>query len=284
MTKPVAVSSAANGAAAPRRVVVRPPFAHARHHRQDRLRAVEGVYLAPFIDAERQQRAVRRRRIEPHDVPSLVHEQRIPGKLERLRPMRLQRLAGHRTDRPMDGGGGGVSSVLLTISPARASSMLRRLPERAGFRRHRLARQAIGAAQGDAAAARHPPRHPATANDRRNASPSIARTSPSSLLAQSRTSRSRTRGKPLRPQRIARIGESVVVWRRRDMKRRIAHRSLQRTETSPNRTAGGRSNSPRKRRHPCKSANCREHDTVSFEPDTSEKSGSIRGAESESDL
>ena len=35
---------------------------------------------------------------------------------------------------------------------------------RAGFRRHRLARQAIGAAQDDAAAVRHPPRHPAAAH------------------------------------------------------------------------------------------------------------------------
>ena len=125
-------------------VVVRPPFAHARHHRQDRLLAVEGLPPTLLIDTERQ-RAVRRRQIKPRDVPRLAHERRAAGKLERLRPVRLQperlpdpprrrprkpRLPGHRADRPMRSVRGGVSSARSTISLARTSSMLRRRPER----------------------------------------------------------------------------------------------------------------------------------------------------------
>src|SRR5262245_59478031 len=35
-------------------ITVRPPFGDARHHRQDRLFAVEGLDLALFVDAENQ--------------------------------------------------------------------------------------------------------------------------------------------------------------------------------------------------------------------------------------
>ena len=111
-----------------------PALRHARHHRQDRLLAVERLDLALLVDAEHQ-RAVGRRQVEPDDVAHLVDEQRIARQLERLRAMRLQPegrpdpadrrvreagRAGHRADRPV------VASPASSAACARS----RRPPDR----------------------------------------------------------------------------------------------------------------------------------------------------------
>ncbi len=64
-------------------------FRHAKHHRQDRLFAIECVNLALFIDAQ-DQRPIGRGQVEPNDVADLVDKQRIGGQLEGLRAMGLQ--------------------------------------------------------------------------------------------------------------------------------------------------------------------------------------------------
>jgi len=71
-------------------VIVRAPLDLPWTHRQQRLRAIEGLDLALLIDADHQ-RLVGRIEIEPDDVAHLLDELRIGGELERLRPMRLQR-------------------------------------------------------------------------------------------------------------------------------------------------------------------------------------------------
>ena len=57
-------------------VVVRAAFGNARHHRQDRLFAVQGLDLAFLVDAENK-RPVGRREIKADDIAHLVDEQRI---------------------------------------------------------------------------------------------------------------------------------------------------------------------------------------------------------------
>jgi hypothetical protein len=64
-------------------------FRLTRHHRQDRLFAIERLNLALFIDAQ-DQRPIGQGQVEPNDVADLVDEQRITRKLEGLRAMRLQ--------------------------------------------------------------------------------------------------------------------------------------------------------------------------------------------------
>src|SRR6476659_2252906 len=71
-------------------VIVRAPFDLPWTHRQQRLRAIESLYLALLIDADHQ-RLVGRIEIEPDDVAHLLDELWIGGELERLRTMRLQR-------------------------------------------------------------------------------------------------------------------------------------------------------------------------------------------------
>src|SRR4029077_10753438 len=68
---------------------VSPALRDARHHRQDRLLAIKGLYLALFVNAQHH-RPIGRRQIKTDDVADFVDEQRVAGKLERLRAMRLQ--------------------------------------------------------------------------------------------------------------------------------------------------------------------------------------------------
>jgi hypothetical protein len=65
------------------------PLRHARHHRQDRLLAVERLDLGLLVYAENEC-AVGRRQIEADDVTGLVDEQRIARQLEGLRAVRPQ--------------------------------------------------------------------------------------------------------------------------------------------------------------------------------------------------
>ena len=64
-------------------VVVGASLGHARHHRQDRLGAVQGLDLGLLVDAEHH-RALGRVVVEPDDVDDLLDEQRVGGQLERL--------------------------------------------------------------------------------------------------------------------------------------------------------------------------------------------------------
>jgi hypothetical protein len=61
----------------------------AGHHRQNRLRAIQGLNLALFVHAQRQS-PIRRAQIQPDDVAHLLNEQRIGGQLEGLSAVRLQ--------------------------------------------------------------------------------------------------------------------------------------------------------------------------------------------------
>ena len=70
MTNPEATSSAANSEA------VCATFGYARHHRQDRLFAIECLDLALLIDAE-DEGSVGRRKVKANDIAYLVDEQRI---------------------------------------------------------------------------------------------------------------------------------------------------------------------------------------------------------------
>ena len=70
-------------------VVMRSPLRHAGHHRQDRLRAIQGLNLALLVHAQHQ-RSVGWVQVQPHDVAHLLDEERIGGELEGLGTMRLQ--------------------------------------------------------------------------------------------------------------------------------------------------------------------------------------------------
>ena len=84
-------------------VVVGPPFSLARAQGEQRRRAIQGLDLRLFVDAE-DRSVLRRIEIQPHDVADLVDEQRIRRQLEALRAMRLQSerlpdaMHTHRTD------------------------------------------------------------------------------------------------------------------------------------------------------------------------------------------
>ena len=81
-------------------VVMRPPFGLPRLHRQQGLRAVQGLDLAFLVDAEHD-RSVRRVHVQADDVPDLLDAERVLGKLERLGAVGLQ---PERTPDPTDGG------------------------------------------------------------------------------------------------------------------------------------------------------------------------------------
>jgi len=96
-------------------IAVRAPFRNTRHHRQDRLLAIECLDLAFLIDAENKG-SVRWGQIKADDVAYLVDEQRIARQLECLAAVRLQaerrphsadrgvgkaRVRSHRADRPV---------------------------------------------------------------------------------------------------------------------------------------------------------------------------------------
>ncbi len=70
-------------------VVVAAPLGHAGHQRQDRRASVERLDLRLLVDAEHD-RGLRRVEVEADDVPDLVYELWIRGKLERLRLVRLE--------------------------------------------------------------------------------------------------------------------------------------------------------------------------------------------------
>ena len=70
-------------------VAVRATFRYARHHRQDRLFAIEGLNLALLINTE-DEGSVRRRKVKADDIAYFVDEQRIARQLERLATVRLQ--------------------------------------------------------------------------------------------------------------------------------------------------------------------------------------------------
>ena len=65
-------------------VVVGAALGHARHHRQHRLRAVQGLDLGLLVHAEHH-RLLGRVQVQPDDVADLVHELRVGGQLERVR-------------------------------------------------------------------------------------------------------------------------------------------------------------------------------------------------------
>jgi hypothetical protein len=64
-------------------VAVRATFGYARHHRQDRLLAIECLDLALLIDAE-DEGSVGRGKVKADDIADLVDEQRICRQLECL--------------------------------------------------------------------------------------------------------------------------------------------------------------------------------------------------------
>src|SRR6266542_6886513 len=80
------------------RVVVGPALHLPGPHRQQRLRAIQGLNLGFLVDAQ-DQRLVRWIEVEPHDVADLFDEQRILRQLERLDPMWAQ---AERTPDPTD--------------------------------------------------------------------------------------------------------------------------------------------------------------------------------------
>lgn len=70
-------------------IAVRAPFRYARHHRQDRLLAIQGLDLAFLIDTE-DKGSVRWGQVKADDIADLVDEQRVARQLECLAAVRLQ--------------------------------------------------------------------------------------------------------------------------------------------------------------------------------------------------
>ncbi|MDA9455304.1 hypothetical protein XI00_13885 [Bradyrhizobium sp. CCBAU 21359] len=70
-------------------IAVRAPFRCARHHRQDRLLAIQGLDLAFLIDTE-DKGSVRWGKVKADDIADLVDEQRVARQLECLAAVRLQ--------------------------------------------------------------------------------------------------------------------------------------------------------------------------------------------------
>ena len=183
---------------------VGPALRHARHHRQDRLLAVERLDLALLVDAEHQ-RPVGRRQVEPDDVANLVDEQRIARQLECL----ASDAAAVR--RPSRSGGSSYAKILSRQPSSGSTSESHRSASSAACARSRrppdhrrssaagpagprpasprhdpcrkrrrhlptvcsctpssaatdLARDAVGAAQNDPASLRHGSRHPPSPN------------------------------------------------------------------------------------------------------------------------
>src|ERR1700746_3157873 len=70
-------------------VAVRATFGYTRHHRQDRLLAIERLDLALLIDAE-DEGSVGRGKVQTDNIAHFVDEQRIVRQLERLATVWLQ--------------------------------------------------------------------------------------------------------------------------------------------------------------------------------------------------
>jgi hypothetical protein len=81
-------------------IVVGTSLGHARHHRQHRLRAVQGLDLALLVGTQHH-RALGWIEVQTDDVDDLLHEQRVRGQLERVRAVRLEL---ERAPDPADGG------------------------------------------------------------------------------------------------------------------------------------------------------------------------------------
>jgi len=65
------------------------PLSHPRHHRQNRLFAVQRLNLR-FLIHTQHNRAIGWRQIQPHDVLNFVDKQRVAGQFECLATMGLQ--------------------------------------------------------------------------------------------------------------------------------------------------------------------------------------------------
>jgi hypothetical protein len=72
----------------------------AESHRQDRLRSIQRLNLALFVNTEHQ-RVIGRVEREPYDIAHLLDETRIGGELESARAMRLN---GKSLKEAMNGG------------------------------------------------------------------------------------------------------------------------------------------------------------------------------------
>ena len=70
------VQSREQGQGSMARIVMRAPLDLSRAHRKQRLRSVQRLDLALFVDAQNQG-AFGRRQIQPHDIAHLLDEQRI---------------------------------------------------------------------------------------------------------------------------------------------------------------------------------------------------------------
>src|SRR4249920_3294836 len=70
-------------------VVMRLSCRHAWGERKNRLRAIQRLHLALLVYAQNN-RAVRRIQVQPDDIPNLLDELWVFGKLEVLHAMRLQ--------------------------------------------------------------------------------------------------------------------------------------------------------------------------------------------------
>ena len=133
-------------------VVVGLPAGHARHHRQHRRAAVQGLHLGLLVHRE-DHRLVRRIEVKPDHVADLLDELRVLGQLPGVDQVRLEperppdpRDRGlvqpgrrrHRPGRPVRVWSVGASSRVLTITASTCSSVIFR--GRAGTR---LVRQAL---------------------------------------------------------------------------------------------------------------------------------------------
>jgi hypothetical protein len=81
-------------------VVVSHAFDVSQPHRQQRLSAIKGLYLAFLVDTQHHG-LIRRTQVEPHDIPHLLYEEWVCGELEMALTMRLQAKC---SPNPMDGG------------------------------------------------------------------------------------------------------------------------------------------------------------------------------------
>src|SRR5579863_755606 len=102
---------------------MRDAFHIAQSHGQDRLRPMEGLDLALFVDTQHQ-RVIRRVQIETYDIPYLLDEERIGGEFEAARTMRLQ---GKGLKEAMHGGlGDAADTSRFADRPVRTSGGLAR--------------------------------------------------------------------------------------------------------------------------------------------------------------
>src|SRR5690349_1083154 len=132
-------------------VIRRAALGLAGSHRQHRLTAIEGLNLGLFVHAQHQC-LIGRIEIQAHDVAHLLDEERVPGELESLDPVRLQpkgapdaadraltqsAALGHRTRTPV----GRISRGALQGQPYHALNL--RITDLTRWPRTRLVEQTI---------------------------------------------------------------------------------------------------------------------------------------------